>query len=591
MPDKSFENFLYELKQRNDIVDVISEHLEVRQKGNSYWVCCPFHNEKDPSLSISRDNQFFHCFGCKESGDVIKFIQKYKGMEFIEAVKYLAERAHMEVPVFSGNNEKATRTKQLYDRLADVMKNTALFYHKNLLDNPPKEYADYLVARDLKPFIVTRFGIGLSKNYNDLPKYLESKGFTYDEMITAGVVNKFNDKDGYYDCLGERLIFPIINNFGVVVAFGGRTLKKDALAKYKNTTQTLLFDKSKTLYGIDLVKKLKIRNVIENIIIVEGYMDVIALSKVGIQNVVASMGTSLTIDQARLLKRYTDNVYISYDGDSAGQKATMRGLDILENENLNVKVVSMPEGLDPDEVIKKYGIEGYNKCLNEAQPLVMFKINKLIESYDLTKIDEKNRCIQESLKIIKRLPSLSLSEEYLKFLRDKTKVSLETLKRDMDNVGIIKNNIVKNHSQVESVRNDKLLSFVCGCLLIGKEYALSSLDEIAHFMLTPIAHSVYNYTKECIKLKKTPLVSEFSQIFQELKDEAEKTVEDVEKSGLTEEEIQRFFIDCKVKLLSADIVNNIEMLKTSIENETDEEKKKLMIKQHQEYSVMLKKLK
>ena len=432
--DSEFSVFLKELKERSDIVEVIRSYVAVDRKGGNYWACCPFHHEKTPSFAVNEAEQFYHCFGCQESGDVIKFVQEIESTDFMGAVRILADRAKMQVPESNFDTEESIRKKKKRDNMAKILLDSARFYLNNLYsgDERADAHLEYIAKRGLSPTTVKKFGLGASLDFNSLPEYLAGKGYFKDDLIDSGVLAVSEKNNRMYDSLGGRLIFPIINAFDEVIGFGGRVMEKTKFAKYKNTKETLLFDKSKTLYNVNLLKKLKREQPIQEVIIVEGYMDTISLYQAGFKNVVASMGTSLTKEQARLIKRYTDNVLISYDGDFAGQKADLRGLEILDEAGLHLRVVPMPDGLDPDDVAKQ-GADAYQKCLDAAMPLIDYRLHSLERNYDLSKTEGKRRFIAAALKIVKTAESESVKEELLKKLRDKTNVSYSALERDLQN--------------------------------------------------------------------------------------------------------------------------------------------------------------
>lgn len=433
--DSEFSVFLRELKQKNDIVEVIKGYVAVDRKGGNYWACCPFHHEKTPSFAVNEADQFYHCFGCQESGDVIKFVQEIESTDFMGAVRILAARVKMTVPESNFDTEEAAKKKKKRDAMAKILLDSARFYLSNLYsgDERADAYLQYIQNRSLAPTTVKKFGLGASLDYNSLPEYLAGKGYFKEDLIDSGVLSVSEKNGRLYDALGERLIFPIINAFDEVIGFGGRKLEKVKFGKYKNTKETMLFDKSKTLYNVNLLKKLKREQPVKEVIFVEGYMDTISLYQAGFKNVVATMGTSLTKEQARLAKRYTDNVLISYDGDFAGQNADLRGLEILKDAGLSVRVVPMPDGLDPDDVAKQ-GAEAYQKCLDSAMPVIDYRIHSLEKKFDLEKTEEKRRFVSEALKVVKEADSESVREELLKKVRDKTGITYHSLERDLQNV-------------------------------------------------------------------------------------------------------------------------------------------------------------
>lgn len=429
--DREFSDFISNVLDRTDIVSLISRYVKLERKGNTHWACCPFHGETQPSFAVTESKQFFHCFGCKESGNAISFLMKIENIEFIDALKMLAEQAGLEMPKRSGSFNKSGADKKQREALYALMRDAARHYHENLSNPRASVFTDYLEERKIPQAMVRRFGLGASLDFTEMLDYLRSKGYSYDQIHAAGIAE---NKDGrQYDVFGKRLIYPIIDNMNNVVAFGGRTLEKDVhFAKYRNSAQTDIFDKSKVIYGINLLKKRKTVKPIDYVIMAEGYMDVIALHKAGFDTAVASMGTALTVKQARQLKIYSDIVYISYDGDTAGQKATMRGLDILKETGLTVKVVRLPDGLDPDDVIKRGGAQAYQKLLDEAVPLTAYKIDVLSAKYNLDDPDQKAQFAIESTKVVTALDNPVEQEQYLTYISSRTGFSVEALKRQAD---------------------------------------------------------------------------------------------------------------------------------------------------------------
>ena len=365
------DKFIEELKNKIDIVDFIGQYAHLQLKGGQYWACCPLpgHSERTPSFAVNKDAQFYHCFGCGKGGDVIKFAQEVESLDFMEAVTFLCNKYNIEMPVSEKEDKELKVKLSKKERLLALLKDTALFYVHNLKLPAAKPYLDYMEKRGLTKSVIIRFGLGASLDYNSLPAYLRKKGYTEAEMLDSGAVSK--NASGYlYDCQAERLIIPMINNFGDVVAFSGRILEKTAgVGKYKNTRETSVFIKSRTLFNINNLKREKNGEGIPYVIVVEGHMDAVSVYNAGFKCVVASMGTALTIDQTKLLKRYSNNVIICYDGDAAGQKGMIRGLEILKGEGLNVKVVCLPDGYDPDDVIRKLGADEFKKLLDNALPL------------------------------------------------------------------------------------------------------------------------------------------------------------------------------------------------------------------------------
>ena len=425
--------FMEELKAKNDIVDVIGSYVKLERRGYSYWACCPFHHEKTPSFVVNAADRYYHCFGCGVSGDVIGFVKNYENVDFRQAVEILAARAGLQVPQCDDRAaEEAARRKKKLDRLRLLMRDTARFYLSNLYSGQAQAHLAYTAKRGLSPTIMKKFGLGASLDFGSLPQFLLEKGYTREECLESGACSETNGR--LYDALAGRLIVPIIDQMDEVIAFGGRLLEKSDRAKYKNTRETVLFNKSRTLFNLNQVKKLRRAGGLNSLIMVEGYMDAISLAQGGFPNVVASMGTSLTKDQARLCKRYADDVFISYDGDFAGQKANLRGLDIMKQEGIKVRVVPLPDGMDPDDVIQKQGAAAYQDCLDHAMPLIDFRIHAAKMKYDLTRTDERRDFVRDALQIVREAESATEREQLLARISKDADVSIGALQRDLDAV-------------------------------------------------------------------------------------------------------------------------------------------------------------
>ena len=574
-----FSDFLRILKEKSDIVDVIGSYVALDKKGGQYWACCPFHHEKTPSFAVTADEQFYHCFGCKESGDVIKFVQEIESTDFMGAIRILAARAKLTVPESSFDTEESQRKKKKRDTMAKILLDSARFYLNNLYsgDDRADPHLEYIAKRGLAPSTVKKFGLGASLDFDSLPKYLLGKGYATEDLIDSGVVAR-NDRGRLFDSQGGRLIFPIINAFDEVVGFGGRILQKGDYAKYKNTKETILFDKSKTLYNVNLLKKLKREQAISNVIIVEGYMDTISLYQAGFKNVVASMGTALTKDQARLVKRYSENVLISYDGDFAGQSADLRGIEILTSEGLNVRVVPMPDGLDPDDVAKQ-GKDAYQACLDAAMPLIDYRLHTLERKYDLSKPEEKRKYVSAALKIIKTAESAAIKEELLKRVSNKAGVSYAALERDLENVkgaGEEEKEVQTEkiaEAEAGTDKHKKAKRFILAAKLFSAPYATgTSLDELPFTDETHIIIANYISDRELRGERIRP-----SELFELLDEDCEEfnAILDLNYGDkLTGEIAEQFFHDSvrTLKLLMID--EAIAECNTRYMQETDLEQRK-----------------
>lgn len=500
MTGGDFSEFIRILKEKNDIVDVIGSYTKLERRGYTYWACCPFHHEKTPSFAVNAADRYFHCFGCGKTGDVIAFVKEYENIDFQQAVQILAARVGLVVPAYDDRSaEEAAEKKKKRDRLSALMRDAARFYLGNLYSGKATPHMEYLAKRGLTPSAMKKFGLGASLDYGGLPAHLLAQGYTPEECVESGAcVRTVEGK--LIDAEGERLIIPIINNLDEVIAFGGRVLKPTDRAKYKNTRETMLFNKSKNLFNINLVKKEKRAGGIPSLIMVEGYMDAISLYQAGFKNVVASMGTSLTKEQARLCKRYTDTVFISYDGDFAGQKANLRGLDILKEEGLKVRVVPLPDGLDPDDVVQKQGREGYEKCLAEAMPLIDFRILAAQRKHDLTDPYEKREFVKEALAIVREAESATEREELLKRLSALSGISISALQRDLEAAPATEKK--SEPATAPAVQREdgadgdkKAARFVLACCLFSKPFA-TDCDLAAYDFSDEEHRTIANYIME-----------------------------------------------------------------------------------------------
>ncbi len=589
------QEFLITLKEKTNIVDIAGGYLSLERRGQNYWACCPFHHEKTPSFAINGADQFYHCFGCGESGDVIKFVCAMENIEFIDGVKLLAERANLTMPDTGFDTGKTVEAKRKRDEILKILNDSAHFYLNNLNSGKAQEHIEYILKRGISSATVRNFGIGASLNFFDLPKFLLSKGYERRDIVDSGAVN---DVDGRLtDAQGGRLIIPIISAMGEVIGFGGRALKKVDFGKYKNTKDTEVFNKRKTLYNLNLLKKLRKTQTISSVIVVEGYMDTISLYQAGFKNVVASMGTSLTQEQARLIKRYSENVYISYDGDGAGQKANLRGLEILKDNGLNVKVVPLPEGLDPDDVIKQFGAEGYQKCLDKALPLIEYKLLSAKRQYDLSVTDDKLKYVSEAMNIIRTADSAAGQEELLKKLREETGITYESLKRDLNSSAA--SNPPKPAEEPARKRSDKspvtlrASRFVTAAFLFGAKFAEDKdISKIPVFNGVHLIIAKYIRSKKLMEERVRP--SELFEFFDEKTEEYEELVKILDYSDgekLNGEVAEKYFYDCIKTLKLYDTDLKINEINKTLQSETNQEKRQALASELQSLIILKKNIK
>lgn len=430
------EELIEEVISQNDIVDVISEYVQLKKSGRNFMGLCPFHREKTPSFCVSIDKQIFKCFGCSEGGNVISFVMKIENLDFWDSVEFLAERAHINLEKYevnNGYNKNYDKSKKdLKEVLYNINKEVAIYYHNNLISmlesKNENEVKQYVKKRNFDIKTIKKFAIGYANGTTPLYDYLIEKGYKKEEIFASGIITQ-NQKCKIYDRFYSRLMFPIVDIRDRVIAFGGRVLD-NSLPKYVNSPENEVYIKGKSLYGMNIAKKQKQ----DNIIIVEGYMDAIALQKSGFDNAVASLGTALTDDQARLIKKYTDNVIIGYDQDGAGQDATMRGLDILSKRGLNVKVLIYDKAdvKDADEYLNKYGPERLENCVKNSISLIEYKISKLEKNLDENNMDSKIRFLTSIADIIANINNSIERELYIDKIARKYNIGSGPILREVE---------------------------------------------------------------------------------------------------------------------------------------------------------------
>lgn len=574
---KGFDSkFIDELKRKSDIVEVARKYLDLKQNGTNYWARCPFHHEKTASFCISSIKQLYHCFGCHKSGDVISLVMELDSVDFADAVKILAEKAHLKLPEIKIDDEKIKKEKKERERILSLLLDTAKFYVKNLRSDNGYKHVEYIFKRKFTSKTVAKFGMGASLNFNDLPKYLESLGYTRQEMVLSGAVGEKNGR--VYDFLGGRLIIPVIDHLNNIIAFDGRRIDGVKEQKYINTKETIVFNKSKTLFNLNNVKKAKNEKGIDGIIVVEGHLDVVSLVQAGFENVVASMGTALTKDHARIIKRYTNRVYVCFDGDFAGQKATLKSLDILAGEGLEVKVVRLIDGLDPDEVITKYGAEKYKELLINSLPLIDYKLLVLKNTYDIKTIEGRRKYLSSALKVIKESASAVEQEDLLKTLRDETGITIDSLKRELYSIEDKQTEHVIQVKRINGETDEKTVvaeRYVLYAYLNNKPFALETDIEGIEFSTIP-HNEIKKYIMQKIELKEQ---MRFNDIYEITDDETEiEKMLDFDKYEEKENGFDKakYFADCikTIKLKALD--SEINRLSEMFSKETDVEKRRLI---------------
>lgn len=418
------DSFLDELVARSDIVEIVQRYVPLKKSGSNYFGLCPFHNEKSPSFSVSPDKQIFHCFGCGEGGGVIQFVMKIENLPFLDAVRTLADWAGMQMPT---DREQSDEQRRVRERMLSMNRDAARYFHSLLWQEQGKEALAYFARRGLSKKTVTSFGLGYSENaWDGLLKHLTGLGYRPNEMEKAGLAVRGRG-GGLYDRFRGRVMFPIIDVRGSVVGFGGRVLD-DSKPKYLNSPDTLVFHKNRNLFAMNLSKKSKIGR----LILAEGYMDVIALHQAGFDCAVASLGTALTDEQAKLMTRYTKEVVICYDSDGAGQKAAQRAIDILNRAGLEVRVLRIPGAKDPDEYIKQNGSEAFGLLLQKPQTDGEYRIAQLAAQFDLEQDDGRVAFLKAAVQTLSAMPSRIEREIYARAAARQAGISENAILAEID---------------------------------------------------------------------------------------------------------------------------------------------------------------
>lgn len=556
------KDVIQKVKESNDILDVISERVNLKRSGRYYMGLCPFHNEKSPSFTVTPNKQIYKCFGCGEAGNVITFVMKTKNLPFVDAVQLLADRANIEVTYENGEVFQKDEKEELYKINVDA----ARYFFNNLRKN--KKALNYLKDRGLLQRTINNFGIGYAEDkWDGILNYLKKKGYTELDMLSAGLIIK-GDKGNIYDRFRNRIMYPVFDYRGRVIGFGGRVLD-NSKPKYLNSPETYVFKKGTNLYGMNFAIN---NNKSNTFIIVEGYMDCIALHQCGIKSAVASLGTSLTTNQAKLLKRYANRVIIAYDADLAGQKATQRGLDVLKEQDIDVRVLMMPKGEDPDDFIKKSGKEAFLNLMDNSVQLIDYKLKKALEGVNLKYPQGVVKYVKRAIDILKDLEPIE-REIYIKRLSEETKLKSQVI-YDLLNNKLQRYADNNTNVNIEEILRNKLYiepSYVkAGRVLIKsiieseiiKEYVFQNIevDEFilkSHRDIINIALENYNLGIEEIK-NNIEMNYEDSEIIKEWINiqESKEIIEDDNYKAMVQDfikEIKRHKLEEKVKKIKEDI--------------------------------------
>ncbi len=420
------QEFLQELKYQNEIVSVIESYVHLKHSSRNRVGLCPFHSEKSPSFTVFADSQSFYCFGCGAGGDVITFIKQIENLEYIEAVKFLAQRAGMTMPEDNRLEDKVARLKK---RVLEINKTAARFFYDTLKSEKGRDGLNYFLKRKMTPATINHFGLGFAPDsWHDTVNFLKSKGFSDEEILVSGLGAK-GKNGGLYDVYRRRVMFPIIDLRGNILGFGGRVLD-NSKPKYINTSDTPVYKKTRNLFALNFAKNVKERK----IILCEGYMDVIALHQAGFENAVACLGTALTDEQARLVSTYADEVITCYDSDEAGQKATRRAFSIFEKLGIKVRVLSIPDAKDPDEFIQKFGAARFKMLIEGSKSVTDFMLAKAVEKYDLSLPADKVNYIKEITGVLASLPSPVERDIYIRKISTDLDISSDAIRAQVESL-------------------------------------------------------------------------------------------------------------------------------------------------------------
>lgn len=495
MPYKLDSDVINRILDANNIVDVIEEFLPLKKAGANYNTNCPFHKEKTPSFIVSPDKQVFHCFGCGESGDSISFLTKYKNYTFVEAAEYLAKRAGIALDEIT-TSVKGNDSKLLTDKLYKINREAAAYFYKNLKRFP--EVIAYLESRKIETNVIKMFGIGYaSDGWDNLLNYLKSKGFYEEDILKTGLVVKKENKDAYYDRFRKRVIFPIFDVKRRIIGFGGRVLD-DSLPKYLNSPESLVFSKGYNLYGINIAKE-EVRD--KSFILVEGYMDVIKMHVYGYKNTVAALGTSLTENQIKLMKRYSKNFYLALDSDNAGQKAALKAINMLKKNNLEGKVVIIPDAKDPDEYLNKFGKINFDKLIENSLDYYSFLEFHYKELYgNSNKVEYINKIFDNIVNISSEIEKELIFEK----LSSKVGVSKESIMKEYNKRSTKQGSFVKTAepAQIKQQANKITTSHeeeLIRLILINNDFAFQLKEIVNEDTFKDLKH--YRIFKEMYEYK------------------------------------------------------------------------------------------
>lgn len=585
--DNNFEQFIADLKTRANIKDVISSYVQLRRSGSDWVCCCPFHNEKTPSMYVHENQRYFHCFGCGKGGDVITFVRDIEGMSYIDAVRKLADQYHMEMPEFKAD-PKAQEEKDRKDLLRGIMLDANRYYYANLTRKEEgKPAKDYLASRGFGDDIIEKYRLGVSLSQDGLQGYLRRKEYKVPDIQACGLIYGKDNIDSF----ANRIIVPIFDAQGNVVAFGGRIYKeedKDNPAKYKNSNTNEIFEKSNCVYGLNFIKEDRKKGIRpDELILVEGYMDVIALGAAGITNVIAGMGTALNEGQIKVIKKNTQKILVCYDGDEAGRKATAKNAPMLEAAGLEMKIVSLPQGMDPDEVIKAEGAEGFKKYVSEALTLIEYRLKLCREAYNLNTPDGRSRYLKAAIVALADLQNQVDIDIYTNEVANTGKVLVENVTSELNKLKRERIRKAREQEQAEEEKKQATYSatnaiavkclkaerFIINRILNHVDYV--NLDVIIDdWFVDPTCSLIIEWAKKKVK---TPGGIVTGDLYSDIPGpEQIDAIFDVEKEKRTYEQNKAYYQDCIITLANAYFLRkNKEYLEEAGKIEDETERRKL----------------
>lgn len=563
------DGWLSELYSKNDIVDVISGYTTLGEKSGRLWGLCPFHHEKTPSFSVDRDKQLYYCFGCKQGGNVTNFLMKVENVSFTEAVELLAKRANMEMPRAIDDKEYF-RQKEKKQSIIEMNRLAARFFHDTLHSPGGRAGLEYLKKRGIDETIIKRFGLGYAPDsWDSMFRLLKEKGYSESLIRESGLVSVKNNKA--FDTFRNRVIFPIFSPLSEVIAFGGRVLD-DSTPKYLNSRETAVYNKRKNLYGIDIIRKM--RN-IKSVVLVEGYMDVVSLCAHGVKAAVASLGTALTKEQAQLLKKYTSDVYVSYDGDEAGEIATMKAIDILAAQGFKVKVIRYEQEKDPDEYIKAKGLQGFAQKVKNAPDALAYKLDVKKKEFDITTDDGKEQYAIAASKIIEGIESPIIKERYVKRVVGETGYSPDSILGQIQKKEPHKNtNDNKRYNNIEN-NGDSAESTFLAYLLSNSRYVSDISDEIHPDDLKEISHK--NIFSALCDSAKRGIQPTYAELISELEyDEDINEAARLANMQIVADDPRAFLSDCVLGIKTRRLAEARQELLGKLRDASGDERRKLL---------------